>query len=65
MAERCSVCMKKLLSHLRCIHYCRCEKLFCATHMHQHKCSFDYGLENKQRCEKAFPKVIASKIIPI
>jgi len=40
---------------------CRCGELFCPTHMHAHRCAFDY----KTKMKVQLPKVEPAKLLRI
>lgn len=42
---KCSICGKKLPRLMVSIYKCRCEKLFCSEHKHNHNCGYDYTQE--------------------
>ena len=46
---------------------CRCEKIFCSSHLlpEKHECKFDYKEHSKKILEKGNPKIICPKIAPI
>ena len=58
--DRCMKCNKKTLI----IYKCKCEKQFCATHMHSdtHDCSYNYKLKHKEFLLNSNPVIIPSKI---
>jgi hypothetical protein len=44
------------------VNRCRCEGIYCSTHLHDHKCTFDYNKSFRDKMMKELPKVEASKI---
>jgi predicted nucleic acid binding AN1-type Zn finger protein len=57
----CSGCNKKLLlSSLQC----KCEKYFCDMHRYSdnHKCTFDYKLNNENKLKKELVEVKSDKV---
>jgi hypothetical protein len=51
MPNRCEQCKKKLGI---CEYKCKCEKLFCITHLHaeSHNCTYDYKAEGQAQLKK-------------
>jgi hypothetical protein len=49
--SRCSHCNKKLGL---CEYKCKCEKLYCITHLHaeEHNCTYDYKTEGQSQLKK-------------
>ncbi len=49
--SRCQQCNKKLGL---CEYKCKCEKLFCITHLYaeEHNCTYDYKSEGKAQLKK-------------
>merc|ERR1712200_97936 len=41
---------------------CRCGGLYCALHMTDHDCTFDYHKEAQKEIEEHNPKIVAEKI---
>jgi len=61
-ARRCAECDVKLPISA-CIHaMCRCAQSFCAAHMHEHKCTFDYRTSAQQRLRTSNPKLKPAKM---
>jgi len=61
-ARRCAECDVKL-SISACIHAtCRCGQSFCAAHMHEHKCTYDYRTRAQERLRTGNPKLMPSKM---
>ena len=60
MKIRCFTCNKKIKSVLPIS--CKCEEYFCGLHKMEHKCSFDYKKENKEKLKIDNPQVIPEKI---
>ena len=45
---RCKRCKRKVNKLMVDVYTCKCSLLFCANHLHDHKCSFDHKKEEKQ-----------------
>jgi hypothetical protein len=41
---------------------CRCGKLLCMKHLHDHNCTFDHHKENQIHLKKTLTKVVGAKI---
>ena len=62
--QRCFNCNKKL----KLINYsCKCEHIFCIKCRlpENHKCTFNFKLNEKERLNKTLIKVVAEKVIKI
>jgi hypothetical protein len=57
---RCAKCSKKLLIEYKC----KCEMIFCITHLYSemHSCTYDYKQDEKKRIEQSLPCVITPKM---
>ena len=63
--NRCDVCNKKVpISYLAFIRSCKCDKHLCSKHKfpEDHKCTYDYKSEQKEKLEKDLPLVVADKV---
>ena len=61
-ALRCETCATRL-PITACLHAkCRCGLTFCASHLHEHRCSFDYKATEKERIRRAMPICMPSKL---
>lgn len=56
--ERCYECNKKLLYATKC----KCNNIYCLTHLTRHKCNFDYYNNNKRKLEQEMIKIVKKKI---
>uniref|UniRef100_A0A6C0H3C5 AN1-type domain-containing protein n=1 Tax=viral metagenome TaxID=1070528 RepID=A0A6C0H3C5_9ZZZZ len=59
---KCALCKNKIHSLMVSVHTCRCKNIYCHMHMHNHSCTFDYGLDWKKNAEKTMPKVEKEKV---
>ena len=39
---KCKVCSSKINKLFVQIYTCKCENIYCSTHMHYHGCTYDY-----------------------
>ena len=60
---------KKRCSHQECKkklkitdYACKCGNIYCSSHRHNHKCTFDFQKEAREKLTKQNPLVIPSKI---
>jgi len=59
---KCVLCKNKIHTLMISVHTCRCKNIYCHAHMHNHDCTFNYGLEWKQHANKIMPKVEKEKV---
>lgn len=58
---RCKKCKRKVNKLMVDVYTCKCSLLFCANHLHDHKCSFDHKKEEKNRLRKNMPVIKSNK----
>lgn len=55
--EHCHHCARRVPLTMQLQNRCRCGHLFCCSHMHNHKCSFNHQELEKQRLARENPKI--------
>lgn len=60
MLEKCCLCSKK-----RQLFDCKCNQHMCLNCMSEHKCTYDYKKENRERLSTELTKIVAPKITQI
>ena len=62
MKKKCDYCKQKIKSVLPIP--CKCKKYFCNKHKfsEEHKCTYDYLTENREKLKKDNPKVSNNRI---
>jgi hypothetical protein len=58
----CTICTKKINSiYISHIYTCKCKKIYCSEHMHNHMCEYDYKTECKIILKQQLQKIIPKK----
>lgn len=60
--KRCKTCDCRLPLTAHASSICKCGHSYCAAHMHEHKCSFDFRSGARKKLDEANPKVQPSKL---
>ena len=60
--KRCKTCDCRLPLTAHASSICKCGHMFCAAHMHNHKCSFDFRSGARKKLDETNPKVQPSKL---
>lgn len=56
--DKCNHCKKKRYILLEC----KCNKIYCIKHLHDHSCKYDYKKEQKEKIKTENPKIVNEKI---
>ena len=59
---KCCSCKKLIPPLMKDIYRCRCKKLFCKLHLHDHNCTFDYKEKFITTIKKSIVKIEKEKI---
>lgn len=54
---RCCTCKTKISAYIAPAMTCKCNKLFCGVHIHEHNCTFDFHGEAQKLLETQNPVV--------
>ena len=65
MFPRCATCNKKLPLSATIGQQCKCNKIFCTTHLYSHECTFDHLGSNKEKLEKNNVVIEPVKIVKL
>ena len=58
----CTVCNKKIKKVMKIMYTCRCQNVYCSSHLHDHDCTFDHKAEYRDQLRKEMPRVVANKL---
>lgn len=58
----CKICKKRIHKIMIQVYTCKCSKVYCSEHLHQHDCSFDHGKLHSEILAKKLPVVKKKKI---
>lgn len=59
---KCEKCNKKLRKIYGIMSMCKCKKEYCAKHLHNHNCTFNYRNKNKVLLQKQLLTVTQKKV---
>lgn len=63
MKYKCHICFKKLSKIHISIYTCKCLKMYCAIHMHNHDCNYDYKTNFQSELKNKLVSFGDSKVI--
>ncbi len=60
--SNCNICKKKLNKMMLSIYTCKCNKVYCDTHINSHNCTYDYKRAFECKIKHTLPSIKFQKV---